>query len=100
MWRKGVLLQFLVFSLLLAGAAEARPAGSSGNLEIGHVDSGSEAGRSPRARLGFSATTQGIEGEAGSIINPDGVRSFGTIPTVLGHGKRGGLVRLAVDPHG
>lgn len=101
MWRKGILFQVLVLSILLAGTAEAREAGTSGLLVLGNVTSGNTGGeRSPLARLDLSANAHGSEGEAGSIINPDGVRSLGTTLFAVGRKDRGGLVHLAIDPHG
>lgn len=104
MWRKGILLLSLVSSLLLAGAAEARQVGSSSNLVLGNIASAdvrADLGnrRPPRARLDLAISADG-EGEAGSIINPDGVRALGTTPIAAGRRDRSGWVRLAVDPHG
>jgi len=84
MWRKGMLLQFLALSLLLAGTAEAREAGSSGNLVVGRavaagvpsdgLAKSGEMGALDRFRSGLEG-----EGEVGSHIDPDGIRMRATV---------------------
>lgn len=86
MWRKSVLLQFLLASLLLAGVAEARPDGAGGSRDLGrggkgHVDwTRTWTGTAPRrVRLGDSRALVVQEGDVGSHIDPDGVRAHAWI---------------------
>lgn len=89
MWRKGILLQFLALSILLAGTAEAREAGSSGKLVAGRavaepagVPSVRQDGWAKPSGMGalarFRSGLEG-EGEVGSHIDPDGSRMRSTV---------------------
>ncbi len=91
MWRKGVFFLFLLSSLLLAGAAEARLSGS-GSPVLGSAVPGTLSSLEPngfaqwlQGRVAMAAFRSQVvgEGDVGSHIDPDG-----------------GRLRATVDPNG
>jgi hypothetical protein len=83
MWRKSVLSQFLLASLLLAGAAEARQAGVGGNGQPGLRVRGQAASTrtSDRSQIRLESSRGLVvqNGDVGSHIDPDGLRAHATI---------------------
>jgi hypothetical protein len=92
MWRKGILLQFLVPALLLGGAAQARQPGPSSDLVLGRAvpepgvpSRGQDGFARWGGRRGLASFRSGLggDGDVGSHIDPDG-----------------GRLRATVDPNG